>query len=400
MRHITEMITRRPLARPLFLWILGILCYVYVPDPWLPLGLLVCWFVLLLVAVVNGVRKRPALGYASRWLSGVPILLLMLTLSVETCYLRERYPRSAFPAWQAEAAEVQARWVRRLDALSLSDAEKAVLATLTVGYRQAMRREVRQQFVAAGVAHVLAVSGFHVAIVCGVLSCLTAFLQRWVWGRWARYLLLMGGLWGFAFLTGLSPSTVRAALMLTFYLTGKHFVRQVDSFNTLAAAAFCMLVYRPALLFDVGFQLSFLAVGFILAWLPIFRRIVPVRNPLVAYPWNSLLVALAAQIGTVGLTLFYFRQASLLFLLTCLPISMIATCLLPITWVWLCLPVENGMAVIVQSCMEGLTHALMDWVERCAAISFATVQWSCSGIEVVLIYALFGLGWMLLDKKS
>lgn len=170
--------------------------------------------------------------------------------------------------------------------------------------------------------------------------------------------------------------------------------------NTLAAAAFCMLVYRPAFLFDVGFQLSFLAVGFILAWLPLFRRILLVRNPLVAYPWNSLLVALAAQIGTVGLTLYYFRQASLLFGLTCLPISVIATCLLPLTWVWLCLPVESGVAAIVQACMEGLAHALMDGVERCAAIPFATVQWSCSGIEVVLIYALFGLGWMLLDKKS
>ena len=400
MRDITEMIARRPLARPLFLWILGILGYVYVPDPWLPLGLFVCWFLLLLVAVVNGVCKRHTLGYTSRWLSGVPILLLMLTLSVESCYLRERYPQSAFPAWQAEAAEVQARLVRRLDSLSLSDAEKAVLATLTVGYRQAMRREVRQSFAAAGVAHVLAVSGFHVAIVCGFLSCLTAFLRRWGWGRWVRYLLLMGGLWGFAFLTGLSPSAVRASLMWTFYLTGKHFVQQVDSLNTLAAAAFCMLVYRPAFLFDVGFQLSFLAVGFILAWLPLFRRILLVRNPLVAYPWNSLLVALAAQIGTVGLTLYYFRQVSLLFWLTCLPISVIATCLLPLTWVWLCLPVESGVAAIVQACMEGLAHALMDWVERCAAIPFATVQWSCSGIEVVLIYALFGLGWMLLDKKS
>lgn len=400
MRDITEMIARRPLARPLFLWILGILGYVYVPDPWLPIGLFVCWFLLLLVAVVNGVRKRHALGYTSRWLSGVPILLLMLTLSVETCYLRERYPQSAFPVWQAEAAEVQARLVRRLDSVSLSDAEKAVLATLTVGYRQAMRREVRQSFAAAGVAHVLAVSGFHVAIVCGFLSCLTAFLRRWGWGRWVRYLLLMGGLWGFAFLTGLSPSAVRASLMWTFYLTGKHFVQQVDSFNTLAAAAFCMLAYRPSLLFDIGFQLSFLAVWFILAWGPLLRRAINVRNPLVAYPWNSLVVALAAQMGTVGLTLFYFKQGSLLFLLTCLPISVLATCLLPTTWFWVCLPQGSWVASLGQSLIEWLIKAMMCLVERCAALPFASVQWACEGVEMMAIYGLLLLGWMLLDKKS
>ena len=112
---------------------------------------------------------------------------------------------------------------------------------------------MRQQFAAAGVAHVLAVSGFHVAIVCGALSFVTFFLRHRVWGRWIRYLLLLVGLWGFANLTGLSPSAVRAALMLTFYLTGKHFGLQVDSYNTLVAAAFCMLVYRPAFLFDVCF---------------------------------------------------------------------------------------------------------------------------------------------------
>ena len=202
---------------------MGILLYVYVPDAWLIPLLLVCWSIPLLEAGVNGFGKRQALDYASRWLSGVPVLLLLLTLSVETCYLRERYPASAFSAWQREAAEVQSILVKRLDQLSLTDAEKSVLATLTLGYRQSMRQAVRQQFAAAGVAHVLAVSGFHVAIVCGALSFVTFFLRHRVWGRWIRYLLLLVGLWGFAFLTGLSPSAVRAALMLTFYLTGKHF---------------------------------------------------------------------------------------------------------------------------------------------------------------------------------
>ena len=399
MNHITEMITRRPLARPLFLWIMGILLYVYVPDRWLFGLLFTGWLLLLLGVGVNSLYQNGSLGYAYRWLSGLPLALLLLTLSVETCYLRERYPATAFPTVQQKAAEVQGRCVSRLDALSLSDAEKSVLATLTLGYRQAMPREVRQQFAAAGVAHVLAVSGFHVAVVCGLLSGLTRFLRRWAWGRWLRYLLLLGGLWSFACLTGLSSSSVRASLMFTFYLTGKHLDQQIDSMNTLAAAAFCMLAYRPDYLFDVGFQLSFLAVWFIVAWLPIFQKCMVVRNPLLAYPWNSLLVALAAQMGTFGLTFFYFHQVSLLFLWVSFPISVIASWLLPATWLWLCLPFGGWIASVGQRSIEWLTAVMLRWVEQCAAWPFATLRWSCGEVEVIMIYALLGLGWVLLDKK-
>ena len=399
MRHITEMITKRPFMRPLFLWIMGILLYVFVPDVWLFPFVCLCWLLLLVGLGINCVQKHYLLKYATRWITTMPLILLLLTLSVETCYLRERYPESAFPCWQTEAAKVQSLLVARLDTLSLSDAEKSVLATLTLGYRKAMRQEVRQQFAAAGVAHVLAVSGFHVAIICGLLSGLTLFLRRWSWGMWMRYWLLIVGLWGFVFLTGLSPSAVRAALMLSFYLTGKQLSRSKDSYNTLFAAAFWMLVYRPFFLFDVGFQLSFLAVGFILMWLPIFRRVIIVRNPLVAYLWNSVLVALAAQMGTMALTLFYFKQGSLLFLLTCLPLSLMAMGLIPSTLLWLCFPQGSWIAFYGQCLIEWQAKAMMWLVERCAAIPFATVQWSFDGVEVIAIYALLFLGWMFMEQR-
>ena len=188
--------------------------------------------------------------------------------------------------------------------------------------------------------------------------------------------------------------------MFTFYLTGKHFAQQIDSMNTLAAAAFCMLVYRPDYLFDVGFQLSFLAVWFIVAWLPIFQKCMVVRNPLLAYPWNSLLVALAAQMGTFGLTFFYFHQVSLLFLWVSFPISVIASWLLPATWLWLCLPSGGWIASVGQRSIEWLTAVMLRWVEQCAAWPFATLRWSCGEVDVIMIYALLGLGWVLLDKKS
>lgn len=374
--------------------------YVYVPDLWLFALLLAGWLLLLLGVGLNYCYKSGSLGYTHRWMSGLPLLLLLLTLSVETCYLRARYPVTAFPAMQQKAAETRELLVSRLDDLSLSDAEKSLLATLVLGYRQSLPQGVRQQFAAAGVAHVLAVSGFHVAVVCGLLSGLTCMLRRWAWGRLIRLLFLLGGLWGFAFLTGLSASAIRASLMLTFYLVGKHFTLQIDPSNTLAAAAFCMLAYHPYYLFDVGFQLSFLAVWFILAWIPLFQKRMIVRNPLLAYPWNSLLVALAAQLGTFALTFYYFNQVSLLFLWVSLPISVMASWLLPVTLLWLCLPSGGWIASVGQMGIEWLVNMLLRCVERCAELPFATFHWSCGGVEVIVIYTLLGLGWMLLDKKS
>lgn len=166
------------------------------------------------------------------------------------------------------AREEQQRLLEPIAKLNLTDEEKSVLATITVGYRQAMSREVRNRFSATGVAHILAVSGFHVAIVCGFLSFLFSFLPRNGCCRWIRYISLLVLLWGFAAITGLAVSSVRAALMLTMYLTGGVLDRRAERYNILAASAFCMLVYEPLYLFDIGFQLSYLAVLSILYFQP------------------------------------------------------------------------------------------------------------------------------------
>lgn len=98
--------------------------------------------------------------------------------------------------------------------------------------------------------------------------------------------------------------------MLSLYLTGRALRRVTDGYNTLAAAAFCMLAYNPYYLFDVGFQLSYLAVFFILFLVPRFKEWIVVRNPLLAMPWEWITVSIAAQIGTALLCFYYFGQFS------------------------------------------------------------------------------------------
>ena len=170
----------RPFARPLLVWIAGIMlqtvfsCCTYF------------WVLLLLPVIILTtaglvLRGQEHFCYETRWLWGVVFLSLLLFLSIQkTAYSQfealSEHPASLLSRW---AREEQQRLLEPIAKLNLTDEEKSVLATITVGYRQAMSREVRNRFSATGVAHILAVSGFHVAIVCGFLSFLFS-PQEWM----------------------------------------------------------------------------------------------------------------------------------------------------------------------------------------------------------------------------
>ena len=343
----------RPFARPLLVWIAGAIlqtvfsCCTY------------SWVLLLLPVIILTtaglvLRGQEHFCYETRWLWGVVFLSLLLFLSIQkTAYSQfealSEHPASLLSRW---AREEQQRLLEPIEKLNLTDEEKSVLATITVGYRQAMSREVRNRFSVTGVAHILAVSGFHVAIVCGFLSFLFSFLSRNGCCRWIRYISLLVLLWGFVAITGLAASSVRAALMLTMYLTGGVLDRRAERYNILAASAFCMLVYEPLYLFDIGFQLSYLAVLSILYFQPRLQALIKVHNPFLRTPWGWVTVTLSAQAGTTFLCLYYFGQFSTVFLLTNLPLTFLATLLIPASLVYM---------FWLQVGVEWLAHDLL-WV--------------------------------------
>ena len=126
--------------------------------------------------------------------------------------------------------------------------------------------------------------------------------------------------------------------MLTMYLTGGVLDRRAERYNILAASAFCMLVYEPLYLFDIGFQLSYLAVLSILYFQPRLQALIKVHNPFLRTPWGWVTVTLSAQAGTTFLCLYYFGQFSTVFLLTNLPLTFLATLLIPASLVYVFLP--------------------------------------------------------------
>jgi competence protein ComEC len=134
--------------------------------------------------------------------------------------------------------------------------------------------------------------------------------------KWLRALILLTGLWMYALVTGLSPSVLRAATMFSFIIAGQALNRQAYIYNSIAASAFLLLLVQPAILFEVGFQLSYMAVIFIVFLHPYLYRLLSFRYKILNSAWSLTCVSLAAQAGTVPLSLFYFHQFPSYFILS------------------------------------------------------------------------------------
>jgi competence protein ComEC len=203
-----------------------------------------------------------------------------------------------------------------------------VAAALMFGYKNELDKELRQSFSNIGAGHVLAISGLHFAIVFGMVYFMLSFLGNSQRGRLIKQAIVLPLIWGFAFMTGFSPSVIRAALMLSIWGIGNMFFCKSFTLNTVAIAAFFMLLYNPLYLFDIGFQLSFMAVISIILVNPHLVNLYETKNPMIKYIWDLCCVSVSAQIGVLPVSVYYFHQIPLLFLLTNLCVIPLVTLLL------------------------------------------------------------------------
>jgi competence protein ComEC len=185
--------------------------------------------------------------------------------------------------------------------------EFAVLSAMVLGNREFMDKDIKNSYANTGASIFLAVSGLHVGVVFFVLSFVLSLFWKERHARWLRTVVLLLALWSYAFITGLPSSVVRASVMLSFVCLGMALNRKSSIYNTMAASAFFMLLYHPFYLFDVSFQLSYMACG--LSWHSTEDLCDVFFQKMVASEvWVVLSVSLAAQIGTVPISLYYFHQ--------------------------------------------------------------------------------------------
>lgn len=194
--------------------------------------------------------------------------------------------------------------------------EFAVLAALTLGSKDALHPELRQNYTTSGGMHILAVSGLHVGIIYMVLGFLLSFMDKKPSMKILKAILMVLLLWIYAFITGLPPSVIRATLMFSFVAVGMSLDRKSQIYNTISISAFLMLLYNPNYLFDVGFQLSYSAVICIIYFQPQIKKWFVTKNKVLGWTWDLTAVSLAAQIGTAPFSLFYFHQFPNYFFIT------------------------------------------------------------------------------------
>ncbi len=214
------------------------------------------------------------------------------------------------------AAIIRTSINKSLKANGFKNDELAVINALLLGQKNTVTRELLNSYAGAGAIHILAVSGLHVGIILLLLTFLLKPLHYFKHGKLMATLLIIVLLWIYAIIAGLSPSVVRAVTMFTALTVGMQLIKRSNVYQTLVISMFFLLLFNPYYLFEVGFQLSYLAV-FSIVWIqPMLYRFWKPKFWLPKKMWQLFTVSLAAQLGVLPLSLYYFHQFPGLFFLS------------------------------------------------------------------------------------
>ena len=296
--------------------------------------------------------------------------------------------------WKQEALLFRECLLKKYRQWGIGEQQLPVLAALTLGYKGGLDSETREAYSAAGISHVLALSGMHIGIVWFLLNgVLGRFLRKRL--EWLRWAIVTIALWAFAFVVGLEPSVVRAVLMCMCFGLGRLAGVRPMSVNTLAVAAFFMLLYQPFYLFDVGFQLSFVAVLSILLFYPLVYACIPVKSRLMRLLWGTTAVTLSAQVGTSPLVMYYFSDVSACFLVTNLVASILVPLIVYLAVLAFFMSPVSLFQLWVIKLLDECVVVLNRMAEWSGGLPFATFSLGrLEVIEVLVMYVTLALCWI------
>ncbi|WP_339648293.1 ComEC/Rec2 family competence protein [uncultured Salegentibacter sp.] len=270
------------------------------------------------------------------------------------------------------ASKLRETIIQKLSETKIEKNELAIIQALLLGQRQDISKEIYEEYAAAGAIHILAVSGLHVGIILLILNWLFKPLNYLKNGLIFKTILLIILMWGFAILAGLSPSVVRAVTMFSFIAIGMQMRRKTSVLNSLFISLFILLLVNPYFIFQVGFQLSYLAVFAIVTIQPKLFKLWQPKFKITKYFWGLLSVSIAAQIGVLPLSLFYFHQFPGLFFLSNLVV-------LPVLGIILGL----GILVIILSLLNLLPNFIAETYGKLISLMNQFISWVAGKEEFV-----------------
>jgi competence protein ComEC len=265
----------------------------------------------------------------------------------------------------------------------------AVTSTIILGYRAELRPDVREAYAKTGTMHLLSVAGMHVGLIYFLVSFMLSFLLRFKHGKIIKIVLSIVLIWCYALITGFSPAVCRSVLMLSTVIIGMGFSRHINKLNVLAVSAFILLLYNPFYMLDVGFQLSYIAVGGIIIIQPYIYRWIDVKNRMLKELWLVCTVSLAAQLVLFPLGAFYFHDFPVYFLISNVFVVIPSAIVMYAGILYMALPtvpvLSASLAWIVEHATIIMTQTLA-FIEHAPFGSIEKIWISVAGM--VLLYGL------------
>ena len=294
---------------------------------------------------------------------------------------------------------------QQLHTLHIGEQDFAVIAAMAMGDKSALNQETKEAYSISGTSHILAVSGLHIGIIFQLIILLLGGKRR------SKLTIILSTtiVWAYVIFIGFPASAVRAATMLSIYSMVLLSLRPDPTLNTLALAYIIMVLVNPFNIFDIGFQMSFLAVGSILLFYPLFFCLLSSHSNIIRAIWGLFCVSLAAQIGTLPLIVFYFGRISCYSLITSFIAIPAATLILylcvllfilsPLTYISFLASSIEGLMQLVMNVLTSITQFINTAFRLTSMLPGASIEHvHLSLLQLAILYVAILAGYFAFVK--
>ncbi|MBJ2123122.1 ComEC/Rec2 family competence protein [Flavobacterium sp. IB48] len=296
-------------------------------------------------------------------------------------------------------AKLHSRIISNLEKSNFNQAEMNVALALILGQQQEISQGIIQDYQYSGATHVLSVSGLHVGFIMLFITFILKPIPNTKKGSFFKLACILISLAGFAVISCLSPSVLRSVVMFSFLAIGNHLCRNGNIYHTLLVSILLILLFEPYFLFDVGFQLSYIALFFILWLQPILKNIYNPKNKLTIYIWEALTVSFAAQIGTLPLCLYYFHQFPGLFFVTNIIILPVLSFIMIAGIVVMIIAIFTSPPLFITIIFEKSIYLLNLMIHAVASVDSFVIQNISFNLYHLWAFSFFIIGTIVWIKK-
>lgn len=312
---------------------------------------------------------------------------------------------SSFERTILKAQDFRQQAEQQLHTLHIGEQDFAVIAAMAMGDKSALNQETKEAYSISGTSHILAVSGLHIGIIFQLIILLLGGKRR------SKLTIILSTtiVWVYVIFIGFPASAVRAATMLSIYSMVLLSLRPDPTLNTLALAYIIMVLVNPFNIFDIGFQMSFLAVGSILLFYPLFFCLLSSHSNIIRAIWGLFCVSLAAQIGTLPLIVFYFGRISCYSLITSFIAIPAATLILylcvllfilsPLTYISFLASAIEGLMQLVMNVLTSITQFINTAFQLTSMLPGASIEHvHLSLLQLAILYVAILAGYFAFVK--